>query len=176
MNQDSVFSSFAGAAVLDTTPTVIRSMLSRVTEEELAWRPNAERWSIAMVLAHLADAETNGFQSRFRAIAAQDEPFLAKYDQHTLFQHQSEFDGWKALENFARERAETIDLLRSLPATVIERRGRHEELAQGISFGELLNGFAFHDLGHVRQIAELYRARAFYPEMGALRGYYQIHP
>ena len=176
MNQDSVFSSFAGASVLDTTPTVIRSMLSRVTEEELAWRPNAERWSIAMVLAHLADAETNGFQSRFRAIAAQDEPFLAKYDQHALFQRQSQFDGWKALETFALERAVTIDLLRSLPAAVIERCGRHEELGQGISFGELLNEFAFHDLGHIRQIAELYRAKAFYPEMGAFRGYYQIHP
>lgn len=174
--QDSVFSAFAGAAVLDTTPIAIRSILTRATSDELAWRPGEERWSIAMVLAHLADVEVNGFQSRFRALAADEDPFLPIYDQHALFRQNQTIDPWQSLDSFAEQRERTIDLLRSLPSSIAARRGRHEELAQGISFGELLNEFAFHDLGHIRQIAELYRARAFYPVMGAFRSYYQIHP
>ena len=176
MTHDSVLSSFSGAAVLDTTPIVIRSILDRATDEELAWRPEDGRWSIAMVLAHMADVEANGFQGRFRALASTDDPFLRIYDQHALFAAGAHFDGRKSLEAFETQREETIDLLRSLPPAVMERHGRHEELGQRISFGELLHELAFHDLGHIRQIAELYRSRAFYPRMGAFRNYYQIHP
>jgi len=41
---------------------------------------------------------------------------------------------------------------------------------------QLVNEYAFHDLGHIRQIMELYRAHVFYPEMGAYQGYYKISP
>ena len=41
---------------------------------------------------------------------------------------------------------------------------------------QLVNEFAFHDLGHIRQVVELYRSHVFYPEMGAYRGYYKISP
>jgi hypothetical protein len=30
--------------------------------------------------------------------------------------------------------------------------------------------------GHIRQIMELYRAHAFYPEMGVFKNYYKINP
>jgi len=32
------------------------------------------------------------------------------------------------------------------------------------------------DLGHFRQVMELYRSHAFYPKMGAFRNYYTINP
>ncbi len=171
-----MFSTFAGAAVLDTTPTIIRSILGRATDEQLAWRPNADRWSVEMVLAHLTDVEVNGFQNRFRAMAEESDPFLPSYDQHDFFKTARSFRGLYELDEFAMARAETISLLRSLPAAVLEHQGRHEELKGRIAFGELLNEFAFHDLGHIRQIAELYRSSAFYPSMGRFREYYTINP
>ena len=58
-----------------------------------------------------------------------------------------------------------FEWLDSLPASVCGRTGRHEELGM-LSFNQLLNEFAFHDLGHMRQVIELYRAHAFYPNMG----------
>jgi hypothetical protein len=48
------------------------------------------------------------------------------------------------------------------------RTGRHEELGI-LSCSQLLNEFAFHDLGHIRQVAELYRSHAFYPKMGVFQ-------
>ena len=86
-----------------------------------------------------------------------------------------EFDGRAELATFEQRRGDTLAWLDSLPASVGTGTGRHEELGV-LSCSQLLNEFAFHDLGHIRQVIELYRARAFYPNMGAFQSYYKIHP
>jgi hypothetical protein len=161
--------------ILERTPAVLRGMLAGATSEELGWRPNEGRWSIAMVLAHLADVEENGFVQRFRAIAGQESPFLPSYDQWALFLTRTEFDAGEELTRFEERRQATLAWLKGLPDEVRSRTGRHEELG-AISFDNLLNEFAFHDLGHLRQVAELYRAKAFYPRMGTFQQYYRINP
>lgn len=161
--------------ILERTPGVLREMLAAATPEQLSWRPNPERWSIAMVTAHLADVEEKGFLARFHAIAEQDSPFLPSYDQWELFRGRTEFDAREELERFAGLRRATLEWLQGLPDEVRGRTGRHQELGV-ISFEDLLHEFPFHDLGHLRQVMELYRARAFYPRMGAFRDYYRINP
>jgi hypothetical protein len=42
-----------------------------------------------------------------------------------------------------------------------------------ISVRELLNDWAFHDLGHLRQIVEIKR-HALYPHLGRMRAFYQL--
>lgn len=162
-------------SVLEQTPGILRSLLAAATPEQMKWRPAPERWSIAMVLAHLADVEVKGFGQRFWAIAQEDMPLLPYYDQLALFRPGAEFDAAEELEKFAGRRKETIQYLRSQPDTVVERKGKHEKLGI-IGFGELLNELALHDLGHIRQVAELYRAQAFYPYIGAFRQYYKMNP
>ena len=66
-------------------------------------------------------------------------------------------------------------LLRYLPAAVCARKGRHLEIGE-ITLGHLLNGWCFHDLGHIRQISELYRTRAFFTNMGNFQRYYNPKP
>jgi hypothetical protein len=41
---------------------------------------------------------------------------------------------------------------------------------------EMLNEWALHDLGHIRQIAELVRARKYLAGAGPLAGCYQLKP
>ena len=161
--------------ILEQTPRVLRSLLAEATKDDLDWQPSPDRWSISMVLAHLADVELNGFVCRFRAIAEQDNPHLPVYDQLALFRSGRNFDGLAALDTFERERKDTLAWMKTLPESVGTRTGRHEELGIN-SFGELLHEFAFHDLGHIRQIIELYRSHAFYPHMGGFRSYYKINP
>ena len=74
-----------------------------------------------------------------------------------------------------RERTQTLAWLEGLPSGALDRKGTHQELGP-ITVRELLHAFAFHDLGHIRQIAELYRANAFYPKMGSFQKYYEVHP
>ncbi len=165
----------AAIQILERTPGTLRGLLGQATTEDLDWRPAPDRWSISMVLAHLADVEGNGFVARFRAMVGQEDPFLPSYDQLALFAAGRAWDGTAELTRLEAERLRTLEFLRTLPAEAGSRRGRHEQLGP-ITVAELLNEFAFHDLGHLRQLAELYRARVFYPSMGAFRNYYQIHP
>ena len=166
---------FAGMPILEQTPGILRTLLTNATRDDFDWQPSPERWSISMVLAHLADVEMRGFMSRFTAIAAQEDPFLAAYDQLTLFHDNKKFDGLAELGTFEHERRETLALLRSLPASMETRTGRHEQLGS-ISIGQLVNELAFHDLGHIRQVIELYRSHAFFPKMGEFQRYYKINP
>ncbi len=175
MPAEPIMLTFLGARTLRDTPQILRSLLASATAEDLDWQPAPDRWSISMVLAHLASAELNGFVSRFRAIAEQDNPFLPSYDQLELFRSGRKFDGPAELTAFVRQRRDTLAWLNSLPASVGRRTGRHQELGV-LTFNQLLNEFAFHDLGHIRQIIELYRSHAFYPQMGVFQSYYQIHP
>ena len=161
--------------VLEQTPGVLRSLLGAASDEDLNWQPAPDRWSISMILAHLHDVEVAGFRSRFHAMLEQDQPFLALYDQLALFRNGARFDGSAELTAFERERKITLELLKKLPPEAAARTGRHQELGE-ISVAELLDEFAFHDLGHIRQAAEVYRSHAFYPRMGGFRNYYQIHP
>jgi len=160
---------------LQQTPGILRDLLSLATSEQLDWRPSAERWSISMVVAHLAEVEIQGFRNRFRAMLDADQPPLPAYDQLALFRPGTPFDPYAEMARFEELRGETLAILRELPDGVGERAGQHEELGT-ITVAQLLNEFAFHDLGHIRQVMELYRSHVFYPEMGAYRGYYKINP
>lgn len=161
--------------ILEQTPGVLRNLLSLATREQLDWRPSAERWSISMVLAHLADVESRGFQNRFADILASDQPLLRSYDQWEIFRSTAHFDPYAEMTRFEEKRSQTLTGLERMPQDAGDRAGRHEELGT-ITSAQLLNEFAFHDLGHIRQVMELYRAHVFYPEMGAYQGYYKISP
>ncbi len=161
--------------ILEQTPGTLRVLLANATREDLHWQPSPDRWSIDMVLAHLADVEVTGFVSRFRAIASEENPLLPAYDQLALFRTGAKFDGMAELDRFDEQRRETLTWLKSLPPSVGPRAGRHEELGP-VTFDQLLHEFAFHDLGHIRQIIELYRSHAFYPKMGVFQSYYKINP
>jgi DinB superfamily len=161
--------------ILQQTPALLRNLLAPVTLEQLDWRPSAERWSISMVLAHLADVEINGFYSRFKAMLGEEQALLPAYDQLALFRSGTHFDPYAEMARFEEERSATLALLQTMPDGAGERSGRHAELGF-LTVAQLLNEFAFHDLGHIRQIMELYRSFVFYPEMGVYQGYYTIKP
>ena len=45
-----------------------------------------------------------------------------------------------------------------------------------ITIAQLMSLWAFHDLGHLRQIAELVRAAQFWDGIGSLQRYYSVRP
>jgi hypothetical protein len=161
--------------ILRRTPATLRSVVEMATSEQLDWRPSAERWSISMVLAHLANAEVHGFQQRFTAMMEADRPPLPSYDQMALFRGGATFDGRAELSRFETARVRTLAQLEALPDGAGDRGGQHEEIGF-LTVAQLLNEFAYHDIGHVRQVLELFRAHVLYPEMGAYQSYYKINP
>ena len=135
-------------------PAMLRAVVSGLTETQLKYRPDHDHWSIAAILCHLADEEAEDFRVRTRMTLetpekswpAIDPVAAAKERDYEMQSAQS------ALSYFEKERAESLEWLRSLPpdtnwdaAFVHPKFGPH-------SAAMLLGAWAAHDLLHLRQI------------------------
>jgi hypothetical protein len=163
-------------SLLEKTPRLLETMLGDLPGELLHWKPAAERWSISEVLAHLAALE-QVYAERTLRMVAEDSPALVKYDLAGA-EARGEYSRGSAGENlalFTRTRRSTLALLVGLPGSDGVRTGIHSELGS-VTLVQMLNEWANHDLGHLRQIAELYRAHAFHPNSGPFMKYSNPQP
>ena len=162
--------------LLAKTPQLLETLLSDLPVEPLHWKPAPDRWSISEVLAHLSALEAV-YADRVRRMTAEDSPALAKYDLDGAKARQdySRGSGAENLAQFTSLRRSTVARLTSLPASAGARTGVHSELGT-ITLAHMLNEWASHDLGHLRQIEELYRAHAFHPNSGPFMKYSNPQP
>jgi len=169
--------SLPGIAVLEQTPIILEKILLSAGEEEFLWKPAADRWSIREVLAHLADTELHVFRGRVEKMMKESNPALASHDQNEAYARgeYSKGSGRENLKIFCHGRDRSLSILRYLAPESLGRTGRHEKLGI-ITIGNLMNEWAFHDLGHIRQIAELFRSKVFYPNAGPFQRFYTIRP
>jgi hypothetical protein len=161
--------------ILRDTPYLLRVLVNGFPDETLQWRPNPERWSAAMVIAHLAESEVVCFRTRLTRTAKEDLPLLESYDQWAFLRARAAFPVVSALNSFQRKRAVTLRFLETLPAEALQRQCKHPKLGV-LTLSNLLHEFAFHDMGHMRQILELCRSHAHYPKMGGWQKYYSVNP
>ena len=164
-------------AVLEQTPIILEKMLLAATGDQLCWKPSKGRWSIGEVLAHLADVEAIVFRARIQRMLEEKDPLFEDYDQEAAYAtgKYSSGEARERLKEFCHERDRSLSLLRYAPASLASRTGRHVQLGP-ITATQVMNAWASHDLGHIRQIAELYRACAFFPSMGPFQRYYTLKP
>lgn len=163
-------------SLLGKTPNLLETLLHDLHGELLHWKPAPDRWSISEVLAHLAALETV-YADRALRMVAEESPPLMKYDL-AGDSARGDYSRGSAGENlalFTRTRRSTLAMLTGLPAGAGARTGVHSELGS-ITLVEMLNEWANHDLGHLRQIAELYRAHAFHPRSGPFMRYSNPRP
>jgi hypothetical protein len=121
--------------------------------------------------------EGHGFRLRAERMVKEENPELEVYDQEALSAagQYSGRDVEDSFDHFEEQREDNVAWLTSLPARVLSRTARHQELGT-ITLSHLLNEWAFHDLGHVRQVAELVRALVYYPKIGPFVKYYSVNP
>jgi hypothetical protein len=80
-----------------------------------------------------------------------------------------------AFDQFEEQRENNVDYLRELPASAGGRGAIHKEYGE-ITLSQMLYEWALHDLGHIRQIAELVRARKYLGGAGPMGREYQLRP
>ncbi len=143
-----------------TTPARLRRAMAELSRADLARRPAPGKWSIKEIICHLADVEVvNGW--RYRMILAQSGSPLTAFDQdrwanETAYLRQ---DPALALEAFTALRRRHLALIRATPRSTWTRFGLHEERGR-ITFGDLVEWEAAHDLNHLAQVARLRRLLA----------------
>jgi hypothetical protein len=133
-------------------PELLAMVLTGVYGDETDFSLTPSKWSIRLLIAHLADAEMVGAQ-RFRQVIAEDNPPLGAFDQDAWARNldYARKQPKQSLESFRRVRAENYELLKSLPESAFERTGVHSERGP-LTLRQLLVGYAEHAESHARQM------------------------
>ena len=170
-------STLPGILQLESTAEILRALLIGLTPEQAQWKPAPDRWSVAEVLEHLSHTEGHFYRTAVELIATEDNPVVEAYDQEALAAagQYSGRDVEDSFDHFEEQREDNLAYLNGLPLSAAERTARHTRSGP-VTLAHILNEWAFHDLGHIRQIADLVRAIHYYPNMGPLAADYNIHP
>jgi hypothetical protein len=161
--------------LLGATPAILNALMSEISDEDARWKPAADRFSIAEVLSHLSHSESHCYRARLDRFPAEERPEFEPDDTQMHLDVYRNADHEEDLARFERQRATNIELLRGLPAETGVRKALHRSAGE-ITLSQMLHEWALHDLGHVRQIAELVRARKYLGGAGPLGEDYRLKP
>ena len=161
--------------LLEATPAILRGLMSEISDEDARWKPAPDRFSIAEVLAHLSHSEGHCYRARVDRFLAEETPELEPDDAQMHLELYKNGDPEEAFGHFEDQRETNIEFLRGLPAETGSRKAMHRAAGE-ITLSQMLHEWALHDLGHVRQVAELVRARKYLAGAGPLGEDYQLKP
>ena len=140
-------------AVQQATPFQLERRLRNLAPEELVRRPAPEKWSIAEIVAHLADAEL-AMGWRLRNMLANPGVALTWWDEAAWAERlgYAQQEASLSVGAFRALRESNLRLLGSVPrARWVECYGVHEVRGRQ-TVEEFIRLEAAHDLNHLRQI------------------------
>jgi uncharacterized damage-inducible protein DinB len=140
-------------------PAKLTKLLKKATPAKARKRPAPGKWSIAEIVAHLADTEV-ALGWRMRMVVSQPGSTLQPFDQ----------DAWassmryekraprKSLEQYRSLREANVALLKSLAPADWKKSGMHPERGKQ-SVETIVQMTAGHDLNHLAQIERILAAK-----------------
>ena len=161
--------------LLEATPDILRGLMTELSEADARWKPAPERFSIAEVLAHLSHSESHCYRMRLDRFMAETRPEFEPDDAQMYLELYRDADPEDAFDHFEEQREDNLAFLRNLPAGAGDRLALHKTHGE-ITLSHMLNEWALHDLGHIRQIAELARARKYLAAAGPMGNAYHLKP
>jgi len=161
-------------AILASTPEKVRREIHDLSPRQMKTRPAPHEWSIQEILAHLDDVEEVAMRARIASMIDEDRPTLLPFDQEArvVEMKYNKKAPLASLAHLARQRRANVKWLRTLRPAQLARRAVHQKVGE-ITAGEMINEWAFHDLGHLKQILEVKRY-ALWPRIGNLRAFYRL--
>ena len=161
--------------LLEDTPGILRCLMRGLSEEDAHWKPAADRFSVAEVLAHLSHSEGHCYRIRVDQFLNEELPEFEPDDAQMYLDLYRNAVAGDSFDHFEDQRETNIEFLRTLPRSAGDRKASHKEAGE-ITLQQMLHEWAMHDLGHIRQIAELVRARKHWKAAGPLGKGYQLRP
>jgi DinB family protein len=149
-------------SVQQSTAKQIAKLMKPLNRRQLSQRPEPGKWSIAEIVAHLADAELVGGWRMRQMLACNGVPVQA-FDQDawaTTFDY-AHRDPKQSLETFRVLRENNLALLKSVPKPLWDNYGMHQERGKE-TVTHIVRMFAGHDVNHLKQIKKIvdsYRSR-----------------
>lgn len=137
------------------TPKKIERLVTRASASKLRKRPAPGKWSVAEIVAHLADTEiVVGWRVRL-ILGAPGTPIQA-FDQDAWVRalHYEKRSPRESLAQLRAVRAANLALYKSLSPEQWKHFGMHSERGQE-SVEHIVRMMAGHDLNHLRQIEQI---------------------
>jgi hypothetical protein len=142
-------------AIQSQTADALSELIEGVPEGELQQRPKPEKWSVAEIVAHLAEDEI-ATAWRYRQMIETPGCPLAGFDQDLwaklgIYRSRQTVD---SLELFRLLRRTNIRMLERLTPEEWQRHGIHSERGR-ITVQELARHMAGHDTNHLQQVRSI---------------------
>lgn len=144
---------------LERQPEAIVMLVRQFTRAGVQWRPTEASgepagWSVAQIVAHLADEEVEDFRPRLLSTLRDPaEPWLPIDPENAATERNyQDIPVEKSLDRYVRERQESVRLLKGLrqPDWALV----HMAQWGPIMAGDLLASWVAHDILHMRQIVK----------------------
>ena len=156
-------------------PATLRSLVSDLSTDALAYREAEGTWTATEVLYHLIDGEIHDWIPRVRIIMSNgpDKRFTP-FDREGGLKRYGSWPAAAALTEFERRRGESLAALAAfrLQAADLNRQGIHPEFGS-VTLEQLLMCWVTHDLAHVAQIARVL-VRHFGKRIGPWTKYFSL--
>jgi len=137
------------------TAAKLKKAIVGLTPAHLKWRPGPAKWSIAEILAHLADAEIVA-SWRMRSVIGENGVTIQPFDQDSwasVFNYQGR-DARRSLALFRVLRENNLAMLKEISRETWDNYGMHLERGKE-SVAHLTRMFAGHDTNHLLQVERI---------------------
>jgi len=161
--------------LLEATPTILRGLMAELDHDDVVWKPAPDRFSVGEVLAHLSHSEGYCYRTRLDRFMSETNPEFEPDDAQDHLELYAKADPEDSFDHFEEQRETNVEFLRSLAETDGDRTAVHLKVGP-ITLSQMLHEWALHDLGHIRQVAELVRARKYLAGAGPLASFYHLKP
>jgi hypothetical protein len=141
--------------VQEATAGKLERVLKGVTTAKLRKRPAPDKWSVAEIVTHLADAEI-AYSWRIRAILGSPGTPIQGFDQDGWVEamHYARRDPRQSLAQFRTLRDVNLALYKTLSPQQWKQFGMHSERGEE-SIERIVMLLAGHDLNHLAQIERI---------------------
>jgi DinB family protein len=137
------------------TAARLKKSIQGLTPTQLKWRPQPGKWSIAEIIAHLADTEIVA-SWRMRSVIGENGITIQPFDQDawaSAFEYQTR-EAKRSLELFRTLRENNLAMLKEIAPETWENYGMHLERGKE-TIAHLARMFAGHDTNHVLQVERI---------------------
>jgi DinB superfamily len=140
-------------SILQATPAKLSALVAGQTEAQLNQRPAPAKWSVAEIMAHLAETEVV-FAFRVRLILGSNGTPIMGFDQDEWAKRYTNFPVSQSLDLQRAVRQANVALYKSLSPQQWEQFGMHSERGRE-DLRHIVRLHAGHDLNHVKQIENI---------------------
>jgi len=139
-------------AIMASTPAVLQSLSSTLTEADWRREPTRDDWAMNEIVCHLRDTEIEIHQMQLNLMIEREDAFIPRPDSGVWANERKylNVDGKTALAEFASARIDSLKTLKGLNEEIWMRSGRHAIFGP-TNFLEVTSFIADHDRLHVQQ-------------------------